>query len=521
MIPASGGTNPVWVPKWHRDRSRGVDSPIPTQVVSNEEIWPRPQHDLQARWEHRIGELAASNAKRLDMDRRDFMRSGMGLATAFWAANEAFGQRYWDVEREEMYEPAALQERWPRGEHFIFDVQAHFTNGYPLDYRTSSFMRGMGLDLSGDAEAYSFNTFFKEIYLDSETDMVVISGVPGREKSPSEERAALQELGDQLVDPMAVRGGGILPSWLMADRRDAINRIAQGTRALSQSNCAPNHYWDPVTRRQDRVALREQMEREVREYGSASWKLYCHFDPGRSGHGFQLDDEDTAYFYEVARELGQTIVSVHKGYASQSRRFGHLANPQDIEQAALQNKDITFVVYHSAMKHGPTEPAFDSPEFFDPATGDFAWHATLMDIKRRNPGMRNVYCEIGSAFGTLAIAHPEMCMHLMGRNLQHYGADRVLWGTDCLWWGSPQWCIDAFKRFQISDELCERFGYQKLTRDDKARVFGLNAAALYSVDPETALPALRGDALARLKSDYRDRALQPDNAAHGWVRADG
>ena len=87
--------------------------------------------------------------------------------------------------------------------------------------------------------------------------------------------------------------------------------------------------------------------------------------------------------------------------------------------------------------------------------------------------MNNVYPEIGSSFGSLAIQHPVMCQHLMGKNIKHYGADHVIWGTDCLWWGSPQWVIDAFKRFQISDELCEKFGYKKLTKEDKAKIFGL------------------------------------------------
>ena len=512
----------MWVPKWQRDRAKGVDSPIPTQVVSNEEIWPRPQNRTQAHWEHRLGELATANAKRTGMERRAFLRSPLGLATAFWAANEAFGQRYWDVDAEEMFELAAHAEKWPRGEYFVFDVQAHFTNGFALNFRQSEFMRSMGFDLSGDAEAYSFNTFFKEMFLDSETDMLVISGVPGREKSPTEEREALvaNAASGNPVDPMLVRGGGILPSWLMAKRREDINQLADGQRALSQSNCAPNHYWDPATDRQDRVALKEQMTREVQEYGSASWKLYCHFDPARTGRGFQLDDDATAYFYEVARELGQTKVSVHKGFASQSRRFGHLANPKDVERAALQNPDFTFVIYHSALKHGPTEPAFSEPGFFDPSTGDFAWHEILMDIKRRNPGLDNVYCEIGSAFATLAVSHPVMCMHLMGKNIKHYGADKVLWGTDCIWWGSPQWCIEAFKRFQISDEICEKFGYAKLSKQDKAKIFGLNAAKIYGVDPTLAKQAIRADALSTMKASYQARKLEPDNAAHGWVRAD-
>ena len=512
----------MWLPKWQRDRAKGVDSPIPTQVVSNEEIWPRPQNRPQAHWEHRLGELAPANAKRTGMDRRAFLRSPLGIATAFWAANEAYGQRYWDVDAKEMFELAAHAERWPRGEYFVFDVQAHFTNGFALNFRQSEFMRSMGFDLDDGPEAYSFNTFFKEMLLDSETDMLVISGVPGREKNPTEEQAALaaNAASGKPVDPLLVRGGGVLPSWLMAQRRDEINQMADGQRALSQSNCAPNHYWNPATDRQDRVALKEQMTREVQQYGNASWKLYCHFDPARTGRGFRLDDDATAYFYEVARELGQTTVSVHKGFASQSRRFGHLANPEDVERAALQNPDFTFVVYHSALKHGPTEPAFSEPGFFDPSTGDFAWHEILMDIKRRNPDLGNVYCEIGSAFATLAVTHPVMCMHLMGKNIKHYGADRVLWGTDCIWWGSPQWCIEAFKRFQISDEICEKFGYAKLTKQDKAQIFGLNAAKIYGVDPAQARQALRADALSAMKANYLARGLEPDNAAHGWVRAD-
>ena len=106
----------------------------------------------------------------------------------------------------------------------------------------------------------------------------------------------------------------------------------------------------------------------------------------------------------------------------------------------------------------------------------------------------------------------------MGKNIKHYGADKVLWGTDCVWWGSPQWCIDAFKRFQISDELCERFGYKKITREDKARIFGLNAAELYGVDPAQAREAIREDSLGKIRAAYLHRGLEPDNAAHGWVR---
>ena len=66
-------------------------------------------------------------------------------------------------------------------------------------------------------------------------------------------------------------------------------------------------------------------------------------------------------------------------------------------RAALDHPDLSFIVYHSAMKHGPGEPQFKQPGFFDPTTGDFAWHDALMQIKKRNPQINNVYCEIGSS----------------------------------------------------------------------------------------------------------------------------
>ena len=214
------------------------------------------------------------------------------------------------------------------------------------------------------------------------------------------------------------------------------------------------------------------------------------------------------------------IFSVHKGYSYQSRTLGHLANPKDVEKAALQNPDLKFIIYHSAIQHGPQEPQFKDPKYFDPTTGDFAWHDVLMKIKQRNPQINNVYPELGSFFGALAIANPVMCMHGLGKNIKYYGADHVIWGTDCLWWGSPQWVIDAFKRFQISDEIGEKFGYKKVTKQDKAKILGLNAARIYGIDLKAKRNALPSDTFSRVKAAYLHDGGQRDNAAYGWVRAD-
>lgn len=503
----------MWIPKWQRDRKRGVDSPFPTQVVSNEELIPRPQNKAQAQVEHLIGELSEAKAKRLGMTRHDFMRSSMGMATCFLASNMVYGQ-HWEVAEEETLDPAATAEKYPKGEYFIFDVQTHFTNGYALGFRSMDVVKGMGFDLKEDPESYSFRNFVKEIFFESETSLICISGVPGKEEHFDAEGRALE-------GAARTPRGGLLPSWLMAQRKQELNDLAGSQRALCQGNCAPNHYWDRTKNKPDWELLFMQMEREVKQYGIDSWKWYCHTDPGRSGGGFRCDDPEIAYpFYEKSKELGCNIFSVHKGFRAQSATLGHLAHPGDLEKAALDHPDITFVCYHSALSHGPGEPEFDADGFFDPETGDFSWHADLMKVKERNPQIDNIYPEIGSSFGVLAIAHPQMCQHLIGRNVQRFGADHVVWGTDCLWWGSPSWVIDTFKRFQISDELCEKFGYSKLTKEDKAKIFGLNACKIYGVDPESKRNALPADSLTRIKQAYLDTGAKPDNAAHGWVRDD-
>jgi predicted TIM-barrel fold metal-dependent hydrolase len=306
----------------------------------------------------------------------------------------------------------------------------------------------------------------------------------------------------------------------MSQSKKELNTIAGSQRALCQGNLAPNHYWNKAENKADKAATIEQMERELQTYGIDSWKWYCHTDPGQSGGGFQLDDDNAAWFYEESRKRGMKLISVHKGYSYQSRTLGHLANPKDVEKAALNNPDFNFVVYHSAIQHGPNEPDWQKSNQYDPTTGDFEWHKTLMDIKKRNPKINNVYCEIGSFFGVLVVADPVMAMHGMGKNIKHYGSDHVIWGTDCLWWGSPQWVIDAFKRFQISDEMCEKFGYKKITDDDKAKIFGLNAAKLYKVNVNEKRNAFPADTLDRLKTAYLEKGGQRSNVAYGWVRAD-
>ena len=71
---------------------------------------------------------------------------------------------------------------------------------------------------------------------------------------------------------------------------------------------------------------------------------------------------------------------------------------------------------------------------------------------------------------------PTQAAHVLGKLLVAVGPDNVLWGTDSLWYGSPQDQIQAFRAFEISAELQERHGYPALTAELKRRILGANAA---------------------------------------------
>jgi len=98
----------MWIPKWVRDRKKGVDTAMPTQVVSNEELTPRPQTKQQRQVEALIGSMTEEKAKKLGMERRAFMATSMGMATCFLAQKMVYGpQACFAVDEIETLEPGA------------------------------------------------------------------------------------------------------------------------------------------------------------------------------------------------------------------------------------------------------------------------------------------------------------------------------------------------------------------------------------------------------------------------------
>ena len=475
-----------WVRKWSRDAETDGCSPVPTRVISNEEYLPLPQTREQARVAALLDETARRQARRLGVSRRDFLASSSGMAAAFLALNTVFG-RFFEVDPVEALEQAAADARKPSGQ-FIFDIQTHHVAA-PRQFPWLLGLRRLGRlwnpDLEKDRgtmdELYLEN-YIKEIFLDSDTTAAVISGIPS-----------------------ATDGSNILPPNQMARTRDVINRLTASQRLVAHGLVAPNKGPRDL----------DEMRRQAEQLKIGAWKCYTGLPFGDPPKPWRVDDEKVAYpMLAASRHLGIKNVCLHKGLPLLNgvEEYWH---PRDLERAAKDFSDLNFIVYHAAFR--TLDGWIDAPpeRFRAPARVD--WVTDLCEIRQRNPKLTNLYAELGSTFGQIVITSPMLCGHVLGMLVQSLGADHVLWGTDSIWWGSPQWQIEAFRRFTMPEPLMARFGYRPLTPEVKAQILGLNAAALYRIDPNAHRNPVPPDFVSKLKAAYREQGPTPSLTQYGWV----
>ena len=472
----------TWRRKSEMDALSDGWSPVPTQIVSNEEYVPLPPTFEQQRVAHRLREMAGAHAKALGITRRQFLGSTCGMAAAFLAMNEVFGPVF-DVSPVEAWQAAATAERRVLGP-FVFDVQTHHVaapRSTPNILRLRSIGRRLNPDLPEAPEMKDLylENYIKEVFLDSDTSVAVISGIP----SETEPR-------------------NILPPDKMAETRAVVNRLAASRRVVTHGLIMPT--------RGERDL--DEMDRQVRDLKAEAWKGYT----GQiiDGRSWLIDDEKVAYpMLQRSQRLGVKNICLHIGLPFQGTAHDPW-HPRHLERAARDFPDLNFIAYHAALKS--PEEAINVDLSRAPARVD--WVTDLCEIKRRNPRMTNLYAELGTTFGATVITKPALCGHILGMLVRDMGADHVLWGTDSIWWGSPRWQIEAFRRFTMPESLVKTFGYAPLTPDVKARILGLNAAGVFGVDPNAALNHIPPDFIARMKAAYLDEGPRPSLTQYGWVR---
>jgi uncharacterized protein len=470
---------------------RGLSSavPIPTRLVSNEEFPPIPQTPVQRRVEDRILADAARLAPRLGLSRRQFLSRSTGMAASLLAMNAVFG-RFFDVLPVEAADPVAFQER-SGAPVFIFDVQLHYVSaGYdPTNAeagRKGAVSKGGLLGLRrgsrrlnpklesdrGTLADLAWENMVKEVFLDSETAIGLISTPPG----PYPQEA-------------------VVPPKEMTHIRDEINRVTQSRRMLAHGLVSP----------QLGQADLDFMDQQAATLRVDAWKAYTGAAAKGFDHGWFLDDEKIAYpMLERARKTGVRRFCVHKGLP-----LGPIADynhPRDLIRAAKDFPDIDFLVYHAGLLN----VSGGTPD------GEVPWTSEFCRMKKQ-ANLKNIYMELGSTFGQLVTTSPTACAHLLGQIVDAFGVDHVLWGTDSIWYGTPQWQIDAFRRFEITAALVDKHSYAPLTRAAKEQIFGLNAAKVFGVDVAAKRNEIPKDYLTRMKMAYLDEGATPSHHWYGWV----
>ncbi len=515
--------------------------PIPLGTRSNGEFF-HVETAREARLRQEIFARADVCGRRLGLDRRSFLASSMGMASTLLAVNALSGcgggkgggfmgsggagaggagaggagggardggigdgaigpsDSGFAVPRDAAMDAGACEVL--SGSEFIFDVQTHHVNPMGEWRQTNtafaSFFGFLPQSMCGEADAlscFSSRHYVEQLFLNSDTSVAVLSGVPA---------VACNQPGVGTVGC-----GSPLDNDEIAASREIVNAMASSERLVTHAMVTPNVNLDLQLAAMERVAATGRV---------GAWKCYPMWGP--NGSGYWLDDPAVGVpFLEKARALGVKRVCIHKGLPLPGFDTEH-GDPSDVVRAAKRFPDLQFIVYHSAFRQG--QPLFggtaEGP--FDPVgspqTARLGINAlvTAMQEQGLGPGS-NVYAELGSVWSNV-MTSPDEAAHVLGKLLRYMGEDNVVWGTDSIWYGSPQAQIEAFRAFQIGQAAQDRFGYPALTPARKAKILGLTSARIYGIDPDARRCRIQAGSLARARAAL-DTELGPRRFAASGV----
>jgi predicted TIM-barrel fold metal-dependent hydrolase len=462
-----------------RNDPHGTRLPVKLDSTTNGEFAPIPLDPVHGHARRLALAHADANARRCARGRRAFLVSACGVATTLLAHNAAYatqGRRggFYELPDEAALDLHVARSSLDTGE-FIFDVQGHFVNptgawtrrlspgDTPLRFPSTAAGACSAASRPGRAylECIGADAFIKDVFMDSDTDLVVLSFVPS---TRADEPLTIEEA---------------------AATARIVERLDGTHRMLIHGRVNPNQAGDL-----------EAMDALASTHRIAAWKTYTQWGP--DGKGFFLDDDPGLAFIEKARKLAIRTIAVHKGIPFGPESYQH-STCVDIGRVARRFPDVKFLVYHSGFVPGKAEGPYDAAR----AEGIDALVTSLRD--NGIAPNANVYAELGSTWRFL-MRDPDSAAHALGKLLKHVGEDNVLWGTDSIWYGSPQDQIQAFRVFQIDEALRERHGYPRITPALRAKVFGRNALRVYAIPDEIVRKHLPADTVTRQRSEYRERA---------------
>lgn len=472
------------------------ESPIWLGPISNGEFFlPQSERDRKMRAE--ILRRCDDNARRVGMDRREFIASAMGMATAMSVINLASGcgdekglmgdntsiNHIGDrapgptamgaggngaapattggaaaaptpsagapamagtpngglcVSQATMMDNALASELFG-GDYFILDFQTHHTaEGVP----------GPVFDDCLGSDCTSPDTYIQKIFEMSDTTVAVLSGLP----------SMIGSNGDVI---------GFSNAEMQASR-DRVNRAAQAApfgpyaeRMVAHCQIMPVENPGPNA----------ELMMKAKAMDTRGWKCY---PPTENGWFLHEHPE----FVETARTLDEKLICVHKGFPFEGWSRVHADPGPDVGRIARMFPDVNFVIYHSAFDSGhPEGPYEENPDPLDGGTDRLS-----KVIKDNGLKGKNVYCEMGSTWNIL-MRDMVAAQHYLGKMMTYAGPDRIVWGSECVWFGCPQPQIEMMKAFKMDPDFAAMYGYPDFTDEVRRKVFGYNGAPLYRLDP--------------------------------------
>lgn len=479
------------------DQHKGL--PFKWGPCSNGEFVPPPVSPVIAEAQRRALRMADENARRLGMDRRRFLTTLSGAAACLVSLNACSSEEKkasgggepggtFNVSTTSTIDVDAAAEELA-GNEFIMDVQTHFVDAdlsIPLEPGQTWFGQQFpfadceaGVQAADGRACFEADSYLDEMFLKSDTSLAVLSALPIPGNS----------------NPLSIE--------VMEDMRRVALALCPEERVLMHGGAFP-HVGDLDAALEAMTAARE-------EHDIAAWKIYTMLPADAA---FYFDDHDPSKpqigqaFIDHVREIGPPIICTHKGLKDIVFSDETLTAPIDMGPAAARNPDISFVVYHSGYEIGHEEGPY-SEESADQGTNRLI--KSILDAGLEPNS--NLYAELGGTWW-LCMRDPDRAAHVLGKLLKYVGEDRVVWGTDSIWFGTPQDQIQAMRTFEISEEYQERFGYPALTPEIKAKIFGLNSAQLYGVDPTTVTCEFSREELqaAREEIAFTPRSYGPSTA---------
>ena len=215
-------------------------------------------------------------------------------------------------------------------------------------------------------------------------------------------------------------------------------------------------FWGTVNPLEGRRAL-DEMEIQVHEHGAKAFKFYnTRYDYG-SPIPWRMDDPKIAFpAFEKAQELGIDLIGVHKGVPLGPQPIEH-TQTWDMDGAAAAFPELNFVIFHVGL----------------PFLDETCWQLI------RHP---NLYASLAATIDFI-VRSPRMFAEIIGKLLFWCGEDKIVYGSEAPIF-HPQWALEAFRDFQIPQDMVEGYGYPQLTDQAKRKILGENLLRLHGMDVE-------------------------------------